>query len=311
MQRVILAQRKANGLVSGEALHQMEAGKFGVFSYLDTLNASEAAAFARKIERLGYSALWFPETFGRDPFVTAAHVLGSTARLHAGAAIAVIWKREAAAMAGAARTVAEIYPERFVLGMGVSGGPFMKRHGLNYAKPLSAMREYLTRMREAPYYGPRPSAEPPVILAALRPKMLELAARETMGTITALTPPDAIAPIRASLGRDKWIFAQQVVMLETDAARARAAARKFMHFYLGSPTYHTHLRAVGFGDGDFAGNGSDRLIDAMVVWGGERRLRDCLEAHLQAGATQVVVSPLSSDGGHRPDERVLEALAPG
>jgi probable F420-dependent oxidoreductase len=242
--------------------------------------------------------------------VAAAHVLGSTSRLHAGAAIAVIWKREAPAMAGAARTVAEMYPERFVLGMGVSGGPFMKRHGLNYTKPLTAMREYLTKMREAPYYGPRPPAEPPLILAALRPKMLELAARETMGTITALTPPEAIAPIRAALGPDKWIFAQQVVMFETDGPRARTAARKFMHFYLGSPTYHTHLRAIGFGDGDLAGGGSDRLIDAMVAWGEERRLRDCLEAHLKAGANQVVISALSAAGGHRPDEHALEVLAP-
>ena len=289
----------------------MKPGKFGVFSYLDTLDAGEAAAFARKVERLGYSALWFPETFGRDPFVTAAYVLGSTSRIHAGAAVAVIWKREATAMAGAARTVAEIYPERFVLGMGVSGGPFMKRHGLNYTKPLTAMREYLTKMREAPYYGPRPAVEPPVVLAALRPKMLELAAREAMGTITALTPPEAIAPIRAALGADKWIFAQQVVMLETDAARARAAARKFMHFYLGSPTYRSHLRAIGFGDSDLVADGSDRLIDAMVAWGGERRLRDYVEAHLKAGADQVVISPISSAGGHRPDERVLEVLAPG
>ncbi|HLK86272.1 MAG TPA: TIGR03620 family F420-dependent LLM class oxidoreductase [Candidatus Binataceae bacterium] len=288
----------------------MQPGKYAVFSYLDTLTGGEVAAFARKLERLGYSALWFPETFGRDPFVCAAHVLGATERLHAGAAVAVIWKRTAAAMAGASRTIGELFPGRFVLGMGVSGGPFMQRHGLDYGKPLSHMREYLPRMREAPYYGPRPTVEPPIMLAALRPKMLELAGRETMGTITALTPPEGIAPIRAALGDDKWICAQQVVMLESDASRARAAARKFMHFYLGSPTYHTHLRALGFGDRDLAGDGSDRLIDAMVVWGDEARLRQCLEAHLRAGANQVVISPLSSAGGHRPDERALEALAP-
>jgi probable F420-dependent oxidoreductase len=295
----------------GITCNKMRPGKLGVFSYLNTLSAGEVAAFARRVEGLGFSTLWIAETFGRDPFVTAAYVLGNTTRLDTGAAVAVIWKREPPAMVGAARSLAEMYPGRFVLGMGVSGGPFMKRHGLNYTKPLSAMREYLTRMREAPYYGPRPPAEPPVILAALRPKMLELAARETMGTITALTTPEAIAHIRAVLGPDKWIFAQQVFMLETDAARARAAARKFMHFYLGSPTYHEHLRAIGFGDGDLAGDGSDRLIDAMVVWGDERRLRDCLEAHLRAGANQVIISPLSSAGGLRPDERLLEALAPG
>ncbi|HEY2524346.1 MAG TPA: TIGR03620 family F420-dependent LLM class oxidoreductase [Candidatus Binataceae bacterium] len=288
----------------------MELGKFGVFSYLDTLSSAEVAGLARKLEDLGYSALWFPETFGRDPFVCAAHVLGNTERLIAGAAVAVVWKREPAAMVGAARTLGEMFPERFILGMGVSGRPFMKRHGLNYQKPLSYMREYLARMHQAPYYGPRPSAEPPIILAALRPRMLELAVGETSGTITALMPPEAVAKMRATIGPGKWICAQQVVMLETDPARARAAARQFMHFYLGSPTYHAHLRALGFTDADLTGDGSDRLIDALVAWGDEQRLRLCLEAHLEAGADHVVISAIGSAGGHRPDERALEAMAP-
>jgi probable F420-dependent oxidoreductase len=288
----------------------MELGKFGIFSYLDTLSSAEVAAFARKLEHLGYSALWFPETFGRDPFVCATHVLGNTERLIAGAAVAVVWKRAPAAMAGAARTLGEMFPGRFVLGMGVSGSLFMKRHGLNYQKPLSYMREYLARMREAPYYGPRPAVEPPIILAALRPRMLELAVGETGGTITALMPPAAVATMRETIGPGKWICAQQVVMLETDAARARAAARKFLHFYLGSPTYHAHLRALGFTDVDLAGDGSDRLIDALVAWGDEQRMRGSLKAHLDAGANQVVISAISSAGGHRPDERALEALAP-
>jgi probable F420-dependent oxidoreductase len=288
----------------------MDLGKFGAFSYLDTLSAAEVADFARGLERMGYGALWFPETFGRDPFVCAAHVLANSERLIAGAAVAVIWKRAAAAMAGAARTVGEMFPGRFVLGIGVSGGPFMKRHGLSYDRPLSAMREYLGAMRAAPYYGPRPADEPPLMLAALRPKMLELAAREAMGTITALMPPEAIANMRAALDPDKWICAQQVVMLEPDAERARAAVRKFLRFYLGSPTYHTHLRAIGFADDDLRGDGSDRLVDAIVVWGDAQRLRRCLDDHLAAGANHVIINAIGSAGGHRPDTCALEALAP-
>src|SRR5260370_3672841 len=121
----------------------MELGKFGVFAYLDTLSAEEVAVFARQLEHLGYSALWFPETFGRDPFVCAAHVLGNTERLIAGSAVAVVWKREAPAMAGAARTLGEMFPERFILGMGVGGGPCMKRHGRNLHKPLNFIRAHL------------------------------------------------------------------------------------------------------------------------------------------------------------------------
>jgi probable F420-dependent oxidoreductase len=288
----------------------MELGKLGAFSYLDTLGAAEVADFARDLERMGYGALWFPETFGRDPFVSAAHILAGTERLIAGAGVAVIWKREALAMVGAARTVGEMFPDRFVLGMGVSGGPFMKRYGLRYERPLTAMREYLAAMRAAPYYGPRPAVEPPLMLAALRPKMLDLAARETRGTVTAMTTPEGVTKIRTAIGPDKWIYAQQVVMFEPDAARARAAARKFLHFYLGSPTYHTHLRAIGFSDDDLSGEGSDRLVDALVVWGDSERLRRCVDDHLAAGADHVIINAISSSGGHRPDVEALKALAP-
>jgi len=288
----------------------MEPGRLGVFSYLDTLSSGEVAAFARKVESLGYSTLWFPETFGRDPFVTATYILSGTTRLAAATGIAVVWKRDPSAMVGAARTLAELYPGRFILGMGVSGGPFMKRHGIDYGKPLSFMREYVARMKSAPYYGPRPDEDPPIVLAALRPKMLALAAAESAGTVTALTPPEGIARMREVMGPKKLVLAQQVLMHETDGAVARAAARKFMHFYLGSPTYVEHLRAAGFSDGDLSGGGSDRLIDAMVAWGDETKLRAAIERHLKAGADQVIVGALSSAGGHRPDVRALELLAP-
>src|SRR5258708_14756503 len=99
-------------------------------------------------------------------------------------------------------------------------------------------------------------------------------------------------------------------MVERDGEGGSAAAGKFLRFYLGSPTCHTHLRALGFTDADLAGDGSDRLVDALVAWGDERRLRLCLDAHLEAGANHVVISALSSAGGHRPDERALEAMAP-
>ena len=141
--------------------------------------------------------------------------------------------------------------------------------------------------------------------------MLELAVGETMGTITALMPPEAIATMRATIGPQKWICAQQVVMLETDAARARAAARKFLHFYLGSPTYHTHLRALGFTDADLAGGGSDRFLDAMVAWGDEDAIRARVKQHWDAGADHVCIQPISpSDVRDAAGERVLDLLAP-
>ncbi len=290
----------------------MELQKLGVFlPYLDTLRSgAEVADFARRVEQWGYGTLWLPETFSRDPFVCAAHVLGSTERLTAGTAVAVIWKREPSAMVGAANALGELFPGRFILGLGVSGGPLMRRYGLAYDKPLSAMRQYLDKMHSAPYYGPQRIESPPVMIAALRPKMLALAATRTMGVITTLMPPEAVARVRKRVGPGSWICAQQVMMLETDARRAHTAGRGFMHFYLPSPTYQTHLRAMGFEDTDLAGDGSKRLIDTIIAWGDEARLRGVVAEHFAAGADHVILWALSSAGADRLDERALELLAP-
>ena len=113
----------------------MDLSQLGVFCYWDTLTGEQVAPLAKKVERLGYRALWFPETFGRDPFPTASYLLTLTERLIVGTGIANVWKREPIAMMGAARTGAELFPDRFILGLGVSEGLFMARNGLPYEKP--------------------------------------------------------------------------------------------------------------------------------------------------------------------------------
>ena len=289
----------------------MNLGTLGVDALLDSMAGKDLANFARKIEKLGYSALWFPEAFGRDPFALAAHLLTVTEKLVVGTAIANVWKREPIAMLSAARTLAEMFPERFVLGIGVSHGPMMNRVGINYDKPLSFMRDYLARFKEAPYGAARPFAEAPVIIAALLPKMLELAAAETDGTLPTFVTPERTAQIRAEIGPAKWICVQQVSVLEKDAAKARAAIRGLIAFYLGLPNYLQSFRLMGFDDADFTGGGSDRLVDAMVAWGDEQAIRDRVAAQYKAGATHVCVTPVRSDGNARePDTRTLEALAP-
>ncbi|MGD0288673.1 MAG: TIGR03620 family F420-dependent LLM class oxidoreductase [Candidatus Binataceae bacterium] len=288
----------------------MDIGALGVFGYLDTMTGSQAADYARAVERLGYSVLWFPETFGRDPFPLAVYLLGATSRLVVATGIANVWKREAIAMAGSARTVAELFDGRFILGLGVSGGPFMARNGLRFDKPVTFMREYLAKMRATQHKAPTAKHEPPIVIAALLPKMLRLAADETHGTVTAMIPPRQIARMRAEIGPDKWVCAQQHVMLETDAKKARAAARAFLHFYLSAPPYQRSLRAMGFTDDDLANDGSDRLIDEIIAWGDERVLRERLEAHRKAGANHVFITPLNPDGGLSPGMRAVEALAP-
>lgn len=288
----------------------MNLAKLGILAYFDTMTGSEGVDFAQAAARLGYSALWVPETFGRDPFVMATHLLNATERIVIGTGIANVWKREPMAAAGAARTIAELFPDRFVLGLGVSAGPFMVRNGLRYEKPVAFMREYIERIKSAPYKAPQPQHEPPLVIAGLRPQMLRLAAEAADGIITALIPPAYIAKMRAQIGAGKLILAQQMVMLEEDAATARTAVREFMRFYLNAPPYQRNFRAMGFGDADFARGGSDRLIDAVIAWGGEQRLRDRISEHYSAGADHVYLIPLSAEGGRLPEMRVIEALAP-
>ena len=288
----------------------MDLSQLGVFCYLDTLTGAQAAPLAQKVERLGYRALWFPETFGRDPFPIASHLLTVTDRLIVGTGIANVWKREPVTMMGAARTVAELFPDRFILGLGVSEGPFMARNGLPYEKPYSYMREYLARMKAAKYAAPRPHQDPPVVLGALLPKMLSLAAAETRGVMTAFVPPTGISHIRSILGPEGWICASQMLMLEADARTARRAIRAYLQFYLQAPSYRKNWLSLGFTDADFAEGGSDRLVDALVAWGDEDALRERIAAHYAAGATHVAISALRTSGDLQPDEHALELLAP-
>jgi probable F420-dependent oxidoreductase len=302
----------------------MNLGTVGVDALMDSMAGAELAQFARKIEKLGYSALWFPEAFGRDPFALAAHLLTVTEKLIVGTAIANVWKREPVAMLSGARTLAEMFPGRFVLGIGISHGPMMTRVNINYAKPLSFMRDYLARMKDAPYGAARPSSEAPIVIAALLPKMLQLAAAETDGTIPTFVTPERTAQIRAEIGPDKLICVQQISMLERDASKARTAIRGLIAFYLGLPNYLQSLRLMGFNDSDFAAGGSDRIVDAMVAWGDEQAIRDRVAAQYKAGATHVCITAVRSEGsagawslaasGNReratPEERMLEALAP-
>jgi probable F420-dependent oxidoreductase len=148
------------------------------------------------------------------------------------------------------------------------------------------------------------------VLGSLHPKMLALAAAETAGVLTYFTPPEKTQQIRAAMGGDRWLCAEQAVLLQRDPARARAAARAYMSFYLRIPHYAAMLSTVGFGPADFADGGSDRLVDAIVAWGSEDALRARLAAHRTAGASHVCILPLGLDGSLRPDERVIEALAP-
>lgn len=290
----------------------MEIGKVGVWFFLDAMTAPETADFARKVEKLGYGALWIPEAVGREPFSHAAYLLAKTDRLVVATGIANIWARDAMTAAAGAKTVAELSEGRFLLGLGVSHAPLVEAlRGHSYHKPLSMMRDYLAKMKAARYFAPQPKEDVPVVLAALHPKMLQLAASETRGTHTYFVPPEHTARARATIGKEPWICAAQAILLETDPTRARAAARAYMKTYVPRlPNYKKNLLSLGFTETDFADGCSDRLVDAIVAWGDEARIRERIAAHHTAGANHVCILPLRADSNPLPDLRAIAALAP-
>ncbi|HJU27603.1 MAG TPA: TIGR03620 family F420-dependent LLM class oxidoreductase [Candidatus Binataceae bacterium] len=290
----------------------MDIGKLGIWFFLDAMTAAETAEFARKVEKLGYGALWIPEAVGREPFAHAGYLAAHTERLVFATGIANIWARDPITMSAASKTVAELSGGRFLLGIGVSHKPLVSNlRGHSYDKPYSFMKEYLPKMKSALYRAPMPKEEVPVVIAALHPKMLQLSATEANGTHTYFVPPEHTAKARAAIGPKPWICAAQAVILETDAAKARQMARTYMKTYVPRlPNYTNNLKALGWKDEDFQNGCSDALVDAIVAWGTEDKIRARIDAHLKAGATHVCILPLRADNESLPDPRVMEALAP-
>ncbi|MGV9778564.1 TIGR03620 family F420-dependent LLM class oxidoreductase [Streptosporangium sp. NPDC003464] len=252
---------------------------------------------AAEIEKLGYGTLWYGEASGtREAFSLAGILLAATENVTVATGIANIWVRDATAMAAGARAYGEAYPGRFALGVGVSHAPLVSQRGHDYARPLAAMSAYLDAMdavaRDLPFTDDPPA---PRLLAALRPRMLELARDRADGAHPYFVPPEHTALARETLGPDRILAPEQAVVLESDPARAREVARAHMAGYLRLPNYVGNLRHLGYRDEDFAGGGSDRLVDAIVAWGDVETVARRVGAHLDAGADHVALQPLPSD----------------
>jgi probable F420-dependent oxidoreductase len=286
-------------------------GRLGVWTWLDGMPAMQVAETAKKIEAWGYSALWLPEAVGRDPFATIAFLGPHTSRLVFATGIANLYARDAMTMNALRLTVGEMTGGRFVLGIGVSHGHLVAGvRGHEYGKPVTTMRNYLEAMSKALFMAAKPAIEPPIVLAALRPKMLALAAEKAAGAHPYFVPPEHTARAREILGKDAILAPEQKVLLCTDPAKARGVARAAMKIYAGLPNYQNNLKWLGFDDSDFGGGISDRLVDAIVAWGDEGAIRKRIQAHFDAGADHVCIQPLHPDGHPVPHEEVLKLLAP-
>jgi len=288
----------------------MKLTNLGVWAATDGLSAAAAAAFAKRVEAWGYGALWIPEAFGREVFSASAWLLANTSRLVVASGIANIYARDSFAAAAAQKGLNEQSGDRFLLGLGVSHIPLVqgvRKH--EYGKPVATMRAYLEGMSASIYKAVAPESPPQTVLAALGPKMLELAAELTDGAHPYNVSPEHTREARAILGPNKLLCVEQGAVLDTDATRARGLARRFLELYLTLPNYVNNWRRLGFTDTDFAGGGSDRLIDSIIAWGDEKAIRKRIDAHWQAGADHVCVQAIGADGV--PDERLLELLASG
>jgi len=282
----------------------MDLGRVGLWTFqLDLQPAAAAREAAAELDELGYGALWLPEAVGREPFVNSTLLLSSTQRIVVATGIASIWARDAMTMVAGQMALAEAFPGRFLLGLGVSHQPMVDYvRGHTYDKPLTKMRAYLEAMDKVIYMAPRPAEEPRRVLAALGPKMLELAAAQALGAHPYFVPVEHTAFAREVLGDGPMLCPEQAVVLSTDPDEARAAARLHMATYLTLPNYTNNLRRLGWGDDDLGDGGSDKLVDAIVAWGDEAAIVARVQAHLDAGADHVCVQVLRNDATALPME---------
>jgi probable F420-dependent oxidoreductase len=291
-------------------------GAIGAWGHLDTLAAPDARAYARRLDELGYGALWVPETVGREPFTLLGLLAAETRRMWLGTSVVNIWGRDAQAARMGAMTLAETTGGRFALGLGVSHPHLAEKlRGHRFERPLTRMREYLAAYRAAIYRGPGAAEleEPPVLVAALRERMTDLAATDADGAFPYLVTPGRVAWMRDRLdaaGRDRRAtLAVTLPVALADRPDRRDAARAYLTPYLRTPAYRASWELQGFDAEDWEPPGSDRLVDAMVAVGDAAHAAERIAELRDAGADHVALIPLAPDGTteHLP---TLEELGP-
>jgi probable F420-dependent oxidoreductase len=274
----------------------IDIGTIGIWQgLLDAHPAAVVRDVVAELDDRGWPCLWIPETVSRDPFVSAAVVLGATRELRVATGIASIWARDAMTTSNATKTLNEAYDGRFLLGLGVSHHTiteWVRKH--DYSKPYSTMRQYLERMDKSMFKGVEPAEPPSRVLAALGPRMLELSAELADGCHPYFVPVEHTAIARQAVGPDKLVAVEQMVVLETDPSTARDIARKHMKVYLGLPNYANNLIRLGFTQ-DELDDATDRVVDAIVAWGTVDDVVRRVGEHRDAGASHVCIQVLQAD----------------
>ena len=256
-------------------------GPIGIWTdQMDTLTAPQLRETIAQLESKGLPALWFGEAVGREAFTLASLVLEASTNLMVGTGIANIYGRDPYTAAASAKTLAEAHPGRFVMGLGVSHDMVVAGlRGHLYSQPLKAMTEYLEGLEDNPYVAPTPVDRPPVVIAALGPKMLSIARTQASGALTLLVTPEHTKMARRVLGPDPLLAVEQTIVIQSDPAKARKTAREHLDLYLGLPNYRQSLIRQGFETTDLAHGGSDVLVDALVAWGDLDSIKNRVQRH--------------------------------
>ncbi len=257
------------------------------------LRAAELRRAVAEVEEMGFGAIWVGEYLAREVFAACAIILAATSQIKVATGIANIWARDPTAMMNGGRALAEAWPNRFLLGIGVSHARLVDDRGHHYERPLTAMRAYLDEMEKAPYRAPEPDPPAPIVLAALGPKMLQLARERTAGAHPYFVPVEHTRQAREILGPDRLLAPEQAVVFAKTREKARPTGDIYMRTYLALPNYRQNLVRLGWSDDELTPPGSDRLFDAVVAWGDDQEIAGKLRRHLDAGADQVAVSVLT------------------
>jgi probable F420-dependent oxidoreductase len=272
-------------------------GRFGIWRTAGQVTAELAIS----LEKLGFGVLWLGGSPSGD-LVQVEQLLDATSTLTLATGIVNIWQTDAPAVAASYRRVQVRYPDRFLLGVGAGHREAIQR----YQKPYETIMNYVdVLLRDG-------VPDSSLVLAALGPKMLRLAAERTAGAHPYLVTPEYTKQARAILGAGPLLAPEQKVVVDTDPERARATGRARVRSpYLGLVNYTSNLRRLGWSDEDMSGGGSDVLIDALVAHGGADEVATQLTRHLEAGADQVAIQLLSEPGadplaGYRQLARALK-----
>jgi probable F420-dependent oxidoreductase len=282
-------------------MSNMNLGRIGLWAAdFDLQPMSKSQEAIAQVEEMGYGAVWVPEAVIREPFASTALLLSATKKLVLATGIASLHARTAQTMQAGWKTLTEAFPDRFLLGIGVSHAPMVQGvHKGTYDKPYSTMVEYLDAMDNGIFFGAAPTTAPQRVLAALGPKMLKLAAERGAGAHPYFTPVEHTAFARDAMGAGALLAPELAVVLETDATKAREIARKYMTTYTRLPNYANNLKRFGFTDDEIT-NQEDRLVDAIVAWGSMDTVVAAVKGHLDAGADHVCIQVLTDKPGSLP-----------